>query len=152
MQTSQPAKPLPDIFIGTEKVQIMVEKYQTEKYPLLQAAQTAKGIGRNETKSVWYTKEHIQTLLSEMDLMNANGMRVYFGAYEENHPLAPGQQCLLMVLTRQSSNGGNEDIIYETEPGFEERNNASANSRSVNPSEQETPKPFNYGSPCPPIC
>lgn len=152
MQNSQPAKPLPDIFIGTEKVHTMVEKYQAEKYPLLQAAQAVKGVGRNETKSVWYSKEHVQTLLSEMDLMNANGMRVYFGSYEENHPFAPGQQCLLMMLTRQSANGSNEDIIYESEPGFDERKNAGVNTRSTNTNEQATPKPFNYGSPCPPIC
>lgn len=152
MQKSQSAQPLPDIFIGTENVHTMVEKYQTEKYPLLQSAQTAKGIGRHETKSVWYSKEHIQTLLTEMDLMNANGMRIYFGAYKEDHPLAPGQQCLLMMLTKATASG-NADIIYENEPGFEERRNAGIiNSRSIIPEEQQTPKPFNYGSPCPPIC
>jgi hypothetical protein len=153
MQNSQSAQPLPDIFIGTEKVNTMVEKYQSEKYPLLQTVQAAKGSGRTETKSVWFSKEHVQTWLSEMELMNANGMRVYFGAYEEDHPVAPGQQCLVVMLTRLATNGtGNIDIIYENEADFEDRQNATANSRDTSFDEKPTPKPFNYGSPCPPIC
>jgi hypothetical protein len=152
MQDSQSAQPLPDIFIGTEKAHRMIDKYLTEKYPLLQNAQQAIGANRQETKSVWYSKQHFETLLKEINLMNANGIRIYFGAYEEEHPLAPGQQCLLMVPTRISAkNTGNEDIIYENEPNFEDRVNASTVSRSVI-LEEETPRPFNYGSPCPPIC
>lgn len=153
MQNPQSVQPLPDIFIGTEKVKTMAEKYISEKYPLLQAAQKAKGTNRDETKSVWYSKEHVQTWLAEMELMNANGMRVYFGAYDEAHHIAPGQQCLVVMLTRPSADGiGNTDIVYENEPGFEERENASPNSKAISFDDEPTPKPFNYGSPCPPIC
>lgn len=153
MQNTNQAQPLPEIYIGTELVHEMVERYQTEKYPLLKEAQLAKGGALSETKSVWYSKEHIETLLSEIELMDANGLRIYFGAYDENHPIAPGQQCLLMVLTRASEKGGgNQDIVYEKEPGFQERMNATANSRSLDLPAEGTPKPFNYGSPCPPIC
>lgn len=153
MQIPQSAQPLPDIFIGTEKVKSMAEKYNTEKYPLLLAAQKAKDANRNETKSVWYSKEHVQTWLDEMNIMNASGMRVYFGAYDEDHHIAPGQQCLVVMLTRPTADGvGNTDIIYENESGFEERKNASANSKAISFDEEATPKPFNYGSPCPPIC
>ncbi len=153
MQNTEQAQPLPAIFIGTDAVQQKVEKYQIEKYPLLKEAQLLKGVNRTETKSIWYSKEHIETLLAEISLMNANGMRIYFGAYEENHPTAPGQQCLLMVLTRASENGtSNQDIVYENEPGFQERLNATTNSRSLEFPEEGTPRPFNYGSPCPPIC
>lgn len=153
MRDNDQAQPLPSIFIATEQFQGMIEKYQTEKYPLLRDAQVVKGATRSETKSIWYSKEHIETLLNEISLMNANGLRIYFGAYAEDHPVAPGQQCLLMVPTRATENGtGNQDIVYENEPGFQDRMNATINSRSLELPEEGTPKPFNYGSPCPPIC
>jgi len=142
MRDNDQAQPLPSIFIATEQFQGMIEKYQTEKYPLLRDAQVVKGATRSETKSIWYSKEHIETLLNEISLMNANGLRIYFGAYAEDHPVAPGQQCLLMVPTRATENG----------TGIQDRVNATINSRSLELPEEGTPKPFNYGSPCPPIC
>ena len=72
MQNTEQAQPLPAIFIGTDAVQQKVEKYQIEKYPLLKESQLLKGVNRTETKSIWYSKEHIETLLSEISLMNAN--------------------------------------------------------------------------------
>lgn len=151
MGLNQQPVPLPDIFIGTGNVQTMVARYLAEKYPLLQTAQAAKNASLNETKSVWYSKEHIETLLSEINITNANGLRIYFGAYPDNHSIAPGQQCLLMVPTRAGENG-NVDIVYENEPDFEARLNATGTSRAISPQKEATPKPFNYGSPCPPIC
>ena len=155
MQNNESVQPLPDIFIGGEIISTRVDKYLTDKYPILKAAQQNISSGREETKSIWYTKDHIQTWLNEMDLMSADGMRVYFGSYSDES-MAPGQLCLLMVLTRPSANGlSHEDIIYENEPGFMERQNAGVNSRSITENtfgSGENPKQFNYGSPCPPIC
>ena len=157
MQSNESIKPLPAIFIGEEILKTKVDKFLNEKYTLLSNAQKEKDINREETKSIWYSREHVQTWLDEMNLLNADGMRVHFGAYGDSEGIAPGQLCLLMTLTRTSEQGlPGEDIIYENLPDFEARKNASVNSRSFNESKDldfdSKPKEFNYGSPCPPIC
>jgi hypothetical protein len=62
----------------------------------------------------------------------------------------------MMVLTRAIENStSHEDIIYENEDDFADRQNATENSRSFNEEslkEAKSPRQFNYGSPCPPIC
>ncbi len=155
MTTDQRATPLPDIFIGSEKVYERANLYLDNKRPLLTQALNEGGGYKEETKSVWYSKEHIETWLAEINLMDADGMRIYFGAYEHNSELAPDQLCLVMMLTRPKQNGqGHEDIIYENEPGFDGRAQITQ-SRSFNTStfdSEGTPRPFNYGAPCPPIC
>ena len=147
--------PLPAIFIGKEKINQRVKLYQRIKHPLLSQELSSGGIPREDTKSIWYSREHIEMLLSEINQMDADGIRVYFGAYEQGSGIADGQLCLLMVLTRPSADGfSHRDIILEDEPGFEERVQMTQ-SRST---EDETglpggiPREYNYGSPCPPIC
>lgn len=155
MLESQPAIPLPDIYIGTERVYQLVNSYLEHKRPVLNQFLSKDGAKREETKSIWYSKEHVQTWLDEINLMNADGMRVYFGTYDEKSEIAPGQLCLLMMLTRAGENAGTHiDLIYENEPGFSERMEASKSRSSSKGSYdmEERPRPHNYGSPCPPIC
>ncbi|MES1161397.1 MAG: hypothetical protein ABUM51_11605, partial [Bacteroidota bacterium] len=100
-------------------------------------------------------KEHLKTWLAEMDLMGADGMRVYLGAYGEDEGLASGQICLLMVLTRAYMDGNlHKDIILEDEPEFEGRRQSSEAKRDGNEIFTDLPifREYNYGSPCPPIC
>jgi len=150
-----PVQPLPAIFIGKESINNRVNNYLSNKHPLLRNAQKAISDEREETKTIWYSREHIETWLNEMNLLNADGMRIYFGAYGEEDTDVAGQLCLLMVLTRTAENSTtHDDIIYENEPDFADRS-AETNSRSINEDGLEgegNPKEFNYGSPCPPIC
>jgi hypothetical protein len=98
-------------------------------------------LGRQDTKSVWYTKDHITKLLEEMEHANAEGLRIYFGEYGE-HENYSGQLCLLMVMTK-ATNGTEiqSDITVEDAPDFK--------SRSI---DEQKSRDFNVGSPCPPIC
>ena len=92
------------------------------KYPQLCESLNKKGLTSGETKSIWYSKEHVQTWLNEMELLGANGMRVYFGEYEaddaagllhlENDSKPIGQLCLLMVLTREGLTENGHSNIY----------------------------------------
>ncbi|MFT3911056.1 MAG: hypothetical protein QM737_16675 [Ferruginibacter sp.] len=145
------AQPLPNIFISKEVKESRVNNYLTDKYPLLINAQKEQDTERTETKSIWYSKEHLETWLNELAIMDADGMRIYFGAYNEEESPVAGQLCLLMVLTRETETG-HADIVYEDEPVFEERLNASPNFRTITDIDNKVPKQFNYGAPCPPIC
>jgi hypothetical protein len=151
--------PLPDIFVGKDVINQRVKRFLKDKHPLLSHALSSSGTPRQETRSIWYSKEHVRTWLDEMDLMGADGLRVYFGVYGEDEGSAAGQTCLLMVLTRAAAGGNDhQDIILENEPGFEDRKNASRKRSAGDALSNDiinvisTPREYNYGSPCPPIC
>lgn len=156
MSSNQTAIPLPEIFIGTEKVNQRINLYMQNKRPLLNHALSEGGTAREDTKSIWYSKEHLETLLNEINIMEGDGIRIYFGAYESNNDIAPDQLCLLMMVTRPGEAvGSHKDIIYENEPGFTNRKEATTRSKAYYGGHLNTegrPKPFNYGAPCPPIC
>lgn len=139
--------PLPTIFIPKEVINRRVKLFMENKHPMLSEALTTNGIARHDTRSVWYSKEHIETWLSEMNLYGADGMRIYFGAYAEEDGIKNGQLCLLMVLTRPGATGdAHQDIIFEDE---------AITARSLDgriDEDDARPKQFNFGSPCPPIC
>jgi len=157
MLNQQTAKPLPDIFIGKELLDSRVARYQADKHPVLSQQLSGDGPYREDTKSVWYTREHVESWLDEIRYLNADGMRIYFGAYgdnEEGRP--PGQLCLLMVMTRADGSGFQGDIILENESDFEDRLQG-ARTRTLGPgtgilAQTSVPKEYNYGAPCPPIC
>jgi hypothetical protein len=148
-------QPLPSIFVGKEIINQRVKLYMQHKHPLLSAGLSKNGVQREETKSIWYSKDHLQTLLNEITLAKGDGMRIYFGAYGNEEGRPEGQLCLLMVLTRPGTvSGSHKDIILEKEPDFEERKGAFKK-RSLGldmETEDELPKEYNYGAPCPPIC
>ena len=155
MPLTTSAVPLPSIFVPKEMISDRVSRFLQDKHPALSTQLTGNGPSRADTRSIWYTKEHVQTWLDEMNLMGADGMRVYFGAYGPENEDAEGQLCLLMVLTRED-NGLHKDIILEDEDGFEDRQ-ALGRSRSISTGNDDNkgkkkPKEYNFGSPCPPLC
>jgi hypothetical protein len=141
--------PLPTIFIPKDVINRRVKLFMQKKHPLLSEALTENGITRQDTRSVWYSKEHMEIWLNEMNLYGADGMRIYFGAYAEEDGIRNGQLCLLMVLTRPGGTSDtHRDIVFEDEgPGAR-----SLNGGGDDEEEEGRPKQFNYGSPCPPIC
>jgi len=143
--------PLPFFYIGKDTTAERIKSYTTHKHELLSNA-----ISKQDTKNIWYSKEHITKLLEEIENAGGDGIRVYFGTYESTHEYA-GQTCLLMNATREYRKGDlifHKDVILENEPDFAER--------SVLPREMilfsgtdflnQTNRDFNYGSPCPPRC
>lgn len=155
MINQQQARPLPAIFIGKDMINARIERYLTQKHPVLSQQLSGDGPYRDDTKSIWYSREHVETWLDEMQHTNADGMRVYFGAYGDNEEGRPaGQLCLLVVLTRTGQYGNQEDIILEDEPDFTVRQE-SATPKSFSGNElwlKARPKEYNYGAPCPPVC
>lgn len=146
------SKPLPDIFVGKDIINDRVIRYRQDKHPLLSQALSGNGAAREETKTIWYSKEYIQVLMDEMELMEADGVRVYLGAYGNEPDRPEGQLCLLMVLTRANGEGRHKDIVLENEPGFSMRVSASRSLDSGLIEGDGLPREYNYGAPCPPIC
>jgi hypothetical protein len=150
-------KPLPSIFEPLETVNKRVRLYQQNKHALLTNQLKIQDASRKETQWVWYSKEHVQTWLNEMEDLNADGMRIYFGekeiAAEDESNLnaqtakASGQLCLLMVLTREGSfDNSHINIIYENEPDFIARKTLYDQMKFAGGTKQ-----FNFGGYCPPM-
>lgn len=128
------ANPLPFFFVGKAITNERILRFKNTKHKLLSDA-----IGKTDTKAVWYTKEHISHLLEEMNKVDADGLRIYFGSYGEKEQFG-GQLCLLMVMTKAEGNS-HKDITIEDSNDFKARSIDDMQSRD-----------FNVGSPCPPIC
>jgi hypothetical protein len=145
-------KPLPFFFIGRDMSAARITNYLQQKHPLLSGA-----LGKDETKNIWYSREHIAKLLEEIDHAGGDGLRVYFGAYEADRELAAGQLCLIMVPTRSANINGNdvhEDVLLEEQSDFAARSSVEKDIILM-PDDSPlfgTDKDFNVGSPCPPEC
>lgn len=142
-------KPLPFFYVGHQLSTERTTRFKDQKHNLLSTA-----LGKPDTRSIWYSKEHFTKLLEEIDFANGDGIRIQFGMYEAGHDYA-GQTCLLFNTTRQRITGGvvgHVNVILEDEADFPDR---SALPREI----IEFPggsigivKDFNLGSPCPPSC
>jgi hypothetical protein len=145
MSNQTSAKPLPAFFVGQAITRDRIKRFQETKQPVL-----TNLIGKEDTRAVWYSIEHIEELFKELKYLNANGLRIYLGSYEESHPQYSGQTCLLMVATRLNDSQKNEDLILEQGPDFESRISLQRD-LEIQP-EKPKERDFNYGSPCPPVC
>jgi hypothetical protein len=141
--------PLHSSFVGKEKVNDRVKRYQSGdralykgKHQLLSDNMEQQGHFQGETKYVWYSKQYLQDLIAEINHYNGDGLRVYFGEYENENQVPAGQLCLLMVVTKADAinDAIHRDVIMENEPGFDLRMSVSAK------------REINIGAPCPPIC
>ncbi len=130
------ASPLPFFFVGKSTTNDRITRFMNSKHALLSNA-----MGKPETRAIWYSRDHIAQLLTEIDNAGGDGMRIYFGEHSSTEDY-PGQLCLLMVLTKQQGSS-HKDITIE------DSNNFSA--RSLEMTDGKT-RDFNCGSPCPPIC
>lgn len=149
METLNSTKPLPFFFIGKQLSRDRISTYQGQKLPLLTTA-----IGKPDTQSIWYAKEHLEKLLEEITYAGGDGLCMSFGTYESTHEYA-GQTCLVMNATRAEEQNGitvHRTVELEDEPDFEQRS-ALPRDLILFPGEDEDgKKDFNYGSPCPPRC
>ncbi|MCX6316147.1 MAG: hypothetical protein NTW29_02575 [Bacteroidetes bacterium] len=114
--------PMPAYFIGRQLANQRIKKYLSEKYILLSDEMKSMGRLSEETRSMWYTRDFLENLLTEMFYYNANGVRFYYGQFEDDDTLpTSGQLCLIPILTRLSVDGVVRDIILEDQPDFAER-------------------------------
>lgn len=150
MQHHLTVKPLPFFYVGQQVTATRTALYNSQKHHLLSQA-----LGKPDTKSIWYSKEHFVKLLEEIDFCNGDGIRIYFGAYEAGHEFE-GQLCLLFNATRETITGNSvihSNVVLEHEPDYPER---SSLPREIIQFPGEWPsepiRDFNLGSPCPPRC
>lgn len=142
-------KPLPFFFVGKDVTRGRVNNYLTCKHNLL-----STGLGKPDTKSIWYSKEHIVKLLEEIEYAEGDGIRIQFGMYEEGHEFA-GQLCLVMNTTRENRVNNivrHTNVVLENEPDYEERSSRPRDIILFPGDGFSIPRDFNYGSPCPPRC
>lgn len=146
------ATPLPFFFISKEVAAERISNYGSNKGSIL-----SQELGRTDTRSIWYSREHIESLLQEIDLVNGDGLRIFFGAYESTHEY-PNQTCLIMVPTREEMTENNsiihKNVILEDEPDFENRSSLAREIWTITGDEDlsDVCRNFNHGSPCPPLC
>lgn len=150
MERHVTVKPLPFFYVGQQVTVDRISRYQTQKLNLLSNA-----LGKPDTQSIWYSKEHFQKLVEEIEFAGGDGIRVHLGMYEEGHQFA-GQLCLLFTTTRESAVGDtiiHSNVILENEPDFPERSSLPREVIAF-PGEEGTEdiRDFNLGSPCPPRC
>jgi len=150
MQQHSTVKPLPFFYVGQKATADRITRFKNQKHNVLSQA-----LGKPDTRSVWYSKEHFVKLLEEIEYAGGDGIRVNFGAYEDGHPYA-GQTCLLFNVTREKEVGNtivHSNVHLEREPDFPER---SSRERDIIlfPGESigDDEKDFNLGLPCPPRC
>lgn len=143
MATERFAKALPTFFLAKNEADNRIAKFMDNKHALLSDAK-----GSTDTKSIWYSFQHIENLYKELVFLNADGLRIYFGEYADNHLDFPNQLCLVMIPTRANEEDpiGHEDVIMEDDADFPLRPGSGPFV------EEEESKAFNYGSPCPSLC
>ena len=98
-----------------------------------------KGIALNDTKSVWFSTEAIQALISQN---KANGIRVYFARLDATDPQYPDQDTVLIVATTD-----------QTDP----QNPTAENSKDIFDMQKQTTTDYQGsaaggGTLCPPRC
>lgn len=148
MQKHVTVKPLPFFYVGQATTNNRINQFKTQKHKLLTQA-----LGKPDTCSIWYSKEHFVKLLEEIEFAGGDGIRISFGMYEEGHQYA-GQTCLLFNTTREIVSGKtitHTNVILEKEPDYPER---ATQEREILlfPGEDPIIRDFNLGVPCPPFC
>ncbi len=117
MSANISAKPLPGIFISKEAVNDRVKNFLLDKHRLLSQA-----MGKPETKSAWYSLEQFEELVEEMRLLQADGLRIYFGSYAADIVDVANHLTIIFVPTRlDESSQKHKDIVLEDEQDFPER-------------------------------
>lgn len=121
-------------YVDTEHVNTIIKNYKQERW-----VQNSKRLGKEDSLSVWYSVEELEGFLEKAKEHGADGVKLYFGAYDKEfakQPLYAGRQTVVFVATRQkeTENGSmNKDIYINGENGT-----------SI--------LAYNYGSVCPPFC
>jgi len=147
MDKSNTDRKLPFFFIGKEITESRKQNFITQKYHLL-----CNALGKEDTRSIWYSRDHFVKLIEEIDHAKGDGIVLHFGTYEKGHEFE-SQLCLVMNVTRTDDSKTDDirtTIFLEDEPDFDKR---SQNKRKViNSSQNVIKRDFNFGSPCPPRC
>ena len=85
-----------------------------------------------------------EELMRELYYLNADGLRIYLGAYNEDDPNYPGMMTVVFVPTYlNEATGKHADIVIDNDAEFESRCSASTEGVSKN---------YDTIGLCPPAC
>lgn len=120
--------------VNSAHVDTAIRNYKKERW-----VHNSKRLGKEDSLSVWYSLEELQQFFEMAQENGADGVRMYFGAYDADYadqPLYAGRQTIMMVATRnRDTETGNvdKDVYVQTELGT-----------SI--------LAYNAGRICPPVC
>jgi hypothetical protein len=104
-------------YVSTEHVDKVIRNYKQERW-----VQNSERLGKEDSLSIWWSMEELEEVLERAKVYGADGMRMYFGAYDKNdteNPQYAGRQTLVMVATKYKENadgsGRNKDIYVPTD-------------------------------------
>ncbi|MEI2740546.1 MAG: hypothetical protein V9F01_17365 [Chitinophagaceae bacterium] len=121
-------------FVSTAHVDTVIKNYKQNRW-----VHNSKRLGKEDSLSVWFSVEDLEAFLEKAKEHGGDGVRFYFGAYDENFadkPLYAGRQTVVMVATKQKetmSGTADKDIYINTDEGT-----------SI--------LAYNVGRLCPPLC
>lgn len=120
--------------VNTAHVDNIIRNYKQERW-----VNNSKHIGKEDSLSVWYSIEELEEFLAKAKSHGADGVKLYFGAYDKDYkgdPLYAGRQTVVFVATQSKETPGgivDKDLYVQTEK-----------SHSV--------LAYNIGKICPPYC
>ena len=120
--------------VGTDHVNTVVRNYKKERW-----VHNSQRLGKEDSLSVWYSIEELEEFIGIAKNHGADGIKLYFGAYDENYkdePLYAGRQTVVLVATKHKiteAGESNKDLYVQTDKGT-------------------TILSWNVGTVCPPFC
>ena len=121
--------------VGTNHVNTVVRNYKKERW-----VHNSRRLGKEDSLSVWYSIEELEEFIGIAKNNGADGIKLYFGAYDENYkdePLYAGRQTVVLVATKHKiteAGESNKDLYVQTDKGT------------------TTIMAWNAGAVCPPFC
>jgi len=121
--------------VGTNHVNTVVRNYKKERW-----VHNSQRLGKEDSLSVWYSIEELEEFIGIAKNHGADGIKLYFGAYDENYkdePLFAGRQTVVLVATKHKiteAGESNKDLYVQTDKGT------------------TTIMAWNAGAVCPPFC
>jgi hypothetical protein len=120
--------------VNTEHVNTVISNYKKERW-----AHNSQRIGKEDSLSVWYSIEELEEFLALAKGHGADGVKLYFGAYDKEHApkeLYQDRQTVVFVATKEGQTGSgliNKDLYIQTD-------------------KETTILAYNMGNICPPFC
>ena len=106
-------------FVTTKHVDTVIKNYKQERW-----IQNSERLGKEDSLSGWWSIEEIENFLETAKIHGADGIKLYFGAYDKNYQEKPeyaGLQTIVMVGTKQKEGAYgttiNKDIYVNDEKG-----------------------------------
>ncbi|MBC7650847.1 MAG: hypothetical protein H7101_03775 [Deinococcales bacterium] len=122
-------------FVTTKHVDTVIRNYKQERW-----IQNSERLGKEDSLSGWWSIEEIESFLETAKMHNADGIKLYFGAYDKNYQEKPeyaGLQTIVMVATKQKEGTYGTTINKDVYVTGENGNNILA---------------YNMVQLCPPYC